>query len=101
MMAVRKIRLLDKDSNSIYESYLLELPIKEQCILSESKKVFNDSEPCIIHRNYVIKKICIELANWLEDIKSLEGSVISDENNVAYLLSFLDVKACAKQIEII
>lgn len=50
------IMLFDSSGNIILKDELKSVPLKEEYIIKKSIELFNDSEPCIIHRNFVIKK---------------------------------------------
>lgn len=44
----------------------LQLPIKEDVIIKKSIEIFNDAEPCILHRTHIMKKIMIEIDSMID-----------------------------------
>lgn len=63
----KKIVFLDEKNNIILRSELTELQLDENYILNESMKRFNDPEPCIIYRSYIIKKFYIEFYDFINN----------------------------------
>ena len=100
-MGARIISLLDSDNNTIYEDRFSSLPIKENGIITESMELFHDSEPCIIHRTYIIKKFYQELGNYLDGmlmagIQELAYDILPD-----WIKKMLDIEAQTKKLLII
>ncbi len=52
----------------IYDFALITPLLLVAYIIHKSIEMFNDSEPCVIHRNYVMKKMIFELYDYLADI---------------------------------
>lgn len=67
------IKLEDSIGNEIANSNVTEIKLKEKAIRDKSIELFDDEEPCIIHKTYVMKKIYIEIVSYFENI-------IKDEN---------------------
>ncbi|HEY8364387.1 MAG TPA: hypothetical protein VIK84_02335 [Haloplasmataceae bacterium] len=44
-----------KENEVIFQGNILDLPFKEEYIIKKSIEVFDDDDPCIIHKSYVIK----------------------------------------------
>lgn len=51
-----KIIIKDYDETVIYSGPILDMPIKEEYIIKKSIDIFDDEDPCIIHKSYAIKK---------------------------------------------
>lgn len=60
-----KIIIKDHDEKIIYNGLILDMPIKEEYIIKKSIDIFDDEDPCIIHKSYVIKKIVDEFLKYI------------------------------------
>lgn len=58
----------DINGNNLVNYTPLQLPIKENVIIEKSIELFDDDEPCIIHRTYVMKKLMLEIDSIVENI---------------------------------
>lgn len=67
-MSIKYIAFVNRDEEIVCEHKLLSLPLKEVSIIEKSIEMFNDSEPCIIHRTYVMKKIYFEIEEYLQTL---------------------------------
>lgn len=68
LMSITYIAFVNRDGEVVCEYKLLSLPLKEVSIIEKSIEMFNDSEPCIIHRTYVMKKIYFEIEEYLQTL---------------------------------
>lgn len=59
-MCPRKISFIDRNGKLCLECKLNSLPLNEEKIIEKSIELFNDAEPCIIHRSFAIKKMLFE-----------------------------------------
>lgn len=50
-----------RNNDLIFAGNILDIPIKEEYIIQKSIDVFDDDDPCIIHKSYVIKLFVDEL----------------------------------------
>lgn len=48
------------------KSKLTALPLKEECIISKSMEYYFDPEPCMIHRSAVMKRIYMQIEEFLD-----------------------------------
>lgn len=79
-MSLKVLSFIDIHGNVILKERLTELPLKEECVISKSIELFNDSEPCIIHRTYVMKKIIFEIDDYLNNVlKDGKDEILKDE----------------------
>lgn len=60
------ICLTDNNGRIIYEGAFSSLPLNEEYIIKKSIELFNDEEPCIIHRTYIIRKILFEVNDYFD-----------------------------------
>jgi hypothetical protein len=63
-----KIKFFDSGGNVLIEQYITRLPLKEQKVIEKSIEMFSDSEPCIIHKTCAIKKIYIEIDDYINSL---------------------------------
>lgn len=86
-----------RNDNLIYHGNILEIPIKKDSIIQKSIEVFDDDDPCIIHKSYVVKLFVdellektnlknqreVELSSFINDLDfldfTLEDSIITYE----------------------
>lgn len=61
----KKFKLLDKDNNIIFERYLTDIPLSEEKIIERSIQMFGDSDPCIIHKTYSMKKSYLGIDDFI------------------------------------
>ncbi|KPU42398.1 hypothetical protein OXPF_41830 [Oxobacter pfennigii] len=94
------IRAVDMEDNIIFDKKPTALPLKEELIISDSIKFFNDPEPCMIHRSAVMKRIYLNIIDSLwklvKDDMELSWSIIPDS-----VKNYLDIKDEIKYIRII
>lgn len=57
---------LDKNQQVIEQKSVLKLNYKEDLIIQYSIKMFQDDDPCIIHRTYAINKLGFDLIDEIE-----------------------------------
>ncbi len=72
--------ILKKDSSILYEGLLINIPFKEEIVINMSIDLFDDDDPCIIHKSYVYKE--------------LASSILEDLNNCNPLIA-ADYKSCS------
>lgn len=69
-----KLKILDIDDNVLIECFTSELPLKYEKVVQKSIEMFEDSNPCPMHRSYAEKKLYLEIDNYsvslLKDGKS-------------------------------
>ncbi len=64
----RKITFIDRNGRTELQCKLNSLPLREEKIIEKSIELFNDPEPCIIHKSYVIKKLLLEIDEYLSGV---------------------------------
>ncbi len=88
-----KIMFIDQNDRTQLECKLNSLPLKEEKIIEKSIELFNDPEPCIIHKSYVIKKLLLEIDDYLSEMLPKGKGQIMYENipeNIRELLGISD-----------
>ncbi len=53
----------------IFAGNILEIPIKQASIVKMSIEVFDDDDPCIIHKSYIVKCLVDELVKFKQNDK--------------------------------
>lgn len=59
-----------KNDIVIYDGRLLELPIKDKYITQRSIELFDDDDPCIIHKSYIMKDFSDTILSLFKDNKT-------------------------------
>lgn len=67
-MAVKTIYLTGSNGEEIFRGGITSLPLKEEKIIKKSMEMFYDSDPCIIHKTYVMKKIILDIDDYLNSL---------------------------------
>jgi hypothetical protein len=78
---MKKIIFIDKDENEIINVPIIEIPIHEKKIIEKSIELFNDDEPCIIHKTYTIRAITFEICDYLKEILNSNNEVLKESIN--------------------
>ncbi|NLX70235.1 MAG: hypothetical protein GX024_04970 [Clostridiales bacterium] len=99
-MRSKEFLFIDSDNNLIMKKDLTSIPIKEECIIKKSIELFNDPEPCIIHRTYVLKKIFMEMSEYFDKV------LMDGENEIPWscipknITNVIDIKEEVQKIMI-
>lgn len=103
-MDIKSLRICFKDEldRIILEGKLTSLPLKEEFIISKSIEFFNDPEPCMIHRSAVMKRIFMEIGEYIiqnvkqgkhevlwEEVTDLFRKAVNLEEKVKYISFFI------------
>jgi hypothetical protein len=56
---------IESEGKLLFKGKLLDIPMKETAIINRSIEVFDDDDPCIIHRSFVVKQYADELERVL------------------------------------
>ncbi len=89
-MQPRRILFIDRKGSINHECKLNSLPFKDEIIIGKSIELFNDREPCIIHRTYVMKKLMMEINEYFNEVLPIgKGQIALEEvpNNIRELLN--------------
>lgn len=69
---------LNENNEELNQVSMLKLPLKEDKIVSESVRLYDEEEPCIIYRTAIINKFGINLLNKLEKL-NVENKILNME----------------------
>lgn len=67
-MSIKTIFITGYSGQVIFQGRITSLPLKEDKIIKKSIEMFNDSDPCIIHKTYVMKKIILDIDDYLNSV---------------------------------
>jgi hypothetical protein len=67
-MQPKIITFIDLKGRTQLQCKLNSLPLKEEKIIEKSVELFNDPEPCIIHRSFAIKKVLVEIGEYFNEV---------------------------------
>jgi hypothetical protein len=99
-MGLKVITFIDSSGNVILKGKLTSLPLKEEFVINKSIELFNDCEPCIIHRTFVMKKMFLEIDEYLDKILKEGRNEIQSEHIPDNILQVLDINGQAQKIRI-
>lgn len=67
-MAFKTLNLIGKNGQVVFQGKLASLPLKEEKIITKSIELFNESDPCIIYRTYAMKKIMLDIDDYMNTL---------------------------------
>ncbi|HEX9062875.1 MAG TPA: hypothetical protein VF941_22105 [Clostridia bacterium] len=67
-MDPKKVAFIDRNGRTELECKLTSLPLKENKIIEKSMELFNDPEPCIIHKSFAMKKLLLEICEYFSAV---------------------------------
>jgi len=68
---------IKRNDEVVYQGNILDMPIKSDWIIKKSIELFDDDDPCIIHKSFVIKKYVDEFLK-LTDLKNQSQVKLGD-----------------------
>lgn len=95
MVMNHKIIIKGENDEVLYDGFILDIPIKESYIIDKSIEIFNDDDPCIIHRSYVVKNIVDDFLRCLEAEKGTKINLSNCDNDK---ISFINIPQIYKSI---
>lgn len=99
-MSTKTISLTGSGGKVIFHGMLAALPLKEERIISKSIEMFNDSDPCIIHKTYVMKKIMLEIDDYLNSLLEEEKLQVDWKYVPQSIKQLLDLKDEINEISV-
>ena len=97
-MKLKVLSFIDCNGNIILKEKVTSLPLKEECIINKSIELFNDCEPCIIHRTFVMKKIFIEIDEYFDKVLKDGRHEISSELIPDNIINVLDLRGQVQKV---
>lgn len=88
--------LVKKEDNILFDGKLINIPIKEASIVEKSIELFDDDDPCIIHKSYIAKEYATTILDFLNDQKTLSVSAHLDALN---FLDFDDLETLTLELK--
>lgn len=79
---------------------MLKLPIKEEKIIKESTKLYDEADPCIIYRTIVINRVGLNLLNKFKEL-DIKDKVLSLEELESLTDGILDMPEEVKSVKFI
>lgn len=74
----------------IFNGNILDIPIKENYIIKKSIEIFDDDDPCIIHKSFVVKQVVDDLLKQINRKFNCEIKLIDFKDKLYYLDLDLD-----------
>ncbi|OPZ93010.1 MAG: hypothetical protein BWY74_01321 [Firmicutes bacterium ADurb.Bin419] len=89
-MGVDIISFINCNGEIFFRAKITSIPLKEESIVKKCIELFNDSEPCIIHRSFAIKKIYFEIKDMFEQVLNKGENVIL-KDNIPEIIEMIDI----------
>lgn len=92
-MPAKKITFIDVNGATQLECKFNSLPLKDEKIIEKSVELFNDHEPCVIHKSFAMKKLLFEIDEYFNQVlPSGKGQIICETipDNIRGLLNIND-----------
>lgn len=74
----------------IFNGNILDIPIKENYIIKKSIEIFDDDDPCIIHKSFVVKQVVDDLLKQINRKFNCEIKLTDFKDKLYYLDLDLD-----------
>jgi len=85
------ISFMDSKGNVVLEKKLTSLPLKEEVVINKSVEFFDDPEPCMIHRSAVMKRLYMEIDDFLNDALRKGRKQLSLEHIPDSIKKYIDI----------
>lgn len=90
-MNERSICFMDSRGKVILEKKVTSLPLREETVIAKSIEFFNDPEPCMIHRSAVMKRLYIEINDFLSNALQSEEKQLAWISMPTFIKSYINV----------
>lgn len=84
------VKIINSEGITVFSGNILDLPLKNDYVIKRSIELFDDADPCIIHRSYVIRKVVDEIKIMLK-VKDQTGIALSPYKDQLSFLQFEDL----------
>jgi len=74
-----------KQGELIFKGNILDIPIKDAYIIAKSIEIFDDDDPCIIHKSYVVKQFVDDLLKRVDREKDNVINLLPYREQLDYL----------------
>lgn len=97
----KRLSFVSKDNDILLEVGITSLPLKENYVIRKSIELFNDEEPCIIHKTFCMKKLYLEIKDYFDNLLFEGYEHILWCNIPAKISELLDIKSEIHQVNIL
>lgn len=95
------VHMVDQEDKLIFQKKITALPLREEVIIENSIKYFDDPEPCMIHRSAVMKRIYMEIQDFfLRELNQQPHCCLSWKEVPSEIRSYLELPKEVKYMEI-
>lgn len=88
---------IETNDKIVYSGRLIDIPIKEEVIIKKSIELFDDEDPCIIHKSYVIKEFADIILQLLRNNDNIVNT--SDFLNELSFIDIPNIDACTIRLK--
>lgn len=89
-MSYRTIHIIDSHGGTLFNDGLQRLPFSEDYIVAKSIELFQQSQPCIIYKSYIISQSILEIDSFLRANFPTEGEKVPWEQMPNDIRAMLD-----------
>ncbi|MCX7745523.1 MAG: hypothetical protein N2645_01335 [Clostridia bacterium] len=100
-MRIKNINFLDQNQKIVFQYKLTSLPLSEKFIIRKSIELFNDSEPCVIHRSFVMKKLFFEIDSYFDQMLTKGKNKIRCSEILKEIYTVLDIPDEIYEIQLV
>ena len=90
-MNKKSVCFIDSGGKVILEKKLTSLPLREAIVIAKSIEFFNDPEPCMIHRSAVMKRLYIEINDFLSEALQRGEKQLAWESLPEFIKAYISV----------
>lgn len=89
---MKKVIFIDDNEKIIKECPIIEIPLHDNKVIEKSIELFNDDEPCIIHKSFSVRAMTFDITNYLKSISDSNNEVLksSIESKILDQISLQD-----------
>lgn len=97
-MGIRSITFFGENGIPVYKGKLISLPFKDDVIIRKSIEFFNDDEPCIIHKSFVVRTIVLNIEDYFNRMEQIGVCEMEWDELPDEIKSILEFKKAIKKI---
>lgn len=93
---MKQLIKITNQNQTVYEGKIINLPFKNDYVIQKSIELFDDDDPCIIHKSYIYKEFGSEIVALFDGQKEIQGK---DYKKQLDKLNFKDLENATLTLE--
>lgn len=86
------ITFINNEREVVYKGKITSIPLKDDMIIKDSIKYFDDDSPCFIHRSAIMEKIYVNIGDYFaNELVKNRNELLYDEIPIN-LTDYIDLK---------